>query len=144
MTTVKDYSYGVVPVMKVEGEWRVFLIHQISRKGDRFWTFPKGHPEAGESEVETALRELREETGISAVKLAENHTFTNSYTFTAEEAQIEKTVLYYLGYVTDEASTIQATEVAEAGWFAFMEAEAKLAHESNKKILKEVSIVLNT
>lgn len=43
---------------------KVLLICARDDDGKRFWSFPKGHQEDGESDVETAIRETREETGL--------------------------------------------------------------------------------
>ncbi|MDR2666293.1 MAG: NUDIX domain-containing protein [Endomicrobium sp.] len=48
----------------------VFLL--VNSKRSRLWGFPKGHVEKGESEFETATREIFEETGINKVKFIEN------------------------------------------------------------------------
>ena len=56
-----EESFGVVPVQKTENDWEVFLIQHI--KG-RYWGFPKGHAEAGETPIESAVRELKEETNL--------------------------------------------------------------------------------
>ena len=81
METKADVSYGVIPVIKEAGEWKVFLINQYGSAGDVYWTFPKGHPESGESPTDAALRELQEETGIELSELLEDHTYTQQYTY---------------------------------------------------------------
>ena len=81
METIKDYSYGVIPLLKEGNQWKVFLINQIPRRGSLFWTFPKGHPEDDETHKETALRELVEETGIIPDTVIEEKIFKQAYTF---------------------------------------------------------------
>ena len=56
-------SCGVIPCRRREGRNEYLLLFQ---RGSRTWSFPKGHMEAGETEFDTALRELREETGLTA------------------------------------------------------------------------------
>jgi len=138
MQTIKDYSYGVVPVLKEGDQWKVFLIHQIPRQGTLFWTLPKGHPEDGESHVQTALRELQEETGIVPDRLDDYKKFEQHYTFKHEDQSIEKQVVYYLGYVSSTQYTVQIDEVKEAGWFTFDEASEKITHDIARGLLTEV------
>ena len=57
-----EHSCGIV----LFHENKVLL---LKYKGGGHWDFPKGHIENNESETETALRELKEETGISEVTL---------------------------------------------------------------------------
>lgn len=57
-------SCGVIVSRQTEGEREFLLLFQ---RFSQSWSFPKGHMEAGETEMETALRELREETGLTAV-----------------------------------------------------------------------------
>ena len=59
-------SCGVIPFQQNGGERKYLILLQTNN----CWSFPKGHMEAGESEEETALRELREETGLHARLIA--------------------------------------------------------------------------
>lgn len=56
-------SCGVLPWRAVDGE-REYLI--VFEQFSQCWSLPKGHMEAGETEADTALRELFEETGLTA------------------------------------------------------------------------------
>jgi ADP-ribose pyrophosphatase YjhB (NUDIX family) len=58
-----DRAAGGLVVDRVDGVDRIVVVHR-SRYDD--WTLPKGHLDAGETWVEAALREVREETGIVA------------------------------------------------------------------------------
>lgn len=55
-------SCGVIPYRWRNGEKEYLILLQTNH----CWSFPKGHMEAGETEVRTALRELFEETGLRA------------------------------------------------------------------------------
>lgn len=56
-------SCGVIPYRKVGSEKEYLIIYE---QFSQCWSLPKGHMEAGETEVQTALRELAEETGLTA------------------------------------------------------------------------------
>jgi len=56
---VHALSAGVIPVRFVDGEPRYLLLRAY-----RYWDFPKGELEPGESPLSAALREVREETGL--------------------------------------------------------------------------------
>lgn len=138
METKKDEAFGIIPVSKVDGEWRVFLIHQISRHGDTFWAFPKGHSEAGEGPLDAAQRELHEETGLTPATIDEHCVFTEYYVFEADGAAVEKTVTYYLGYIESLESKLQAKEVSEGEWLGFEDAKERLTHESKRELVDEL------
>lgn len=139
METKTDFSYGVVPLYKEDGIWQVLVIHQISYRGDSFWIFPKGHAEAGESPHHTALRELKEETGVGLVDLEPATSFSISYSFKHENIQIDKTVEYFLGYCADIHTNItQPQEVKELRWCTFAEACSLVTHKNTKDVLQQV------
>lgn len=144
MQTIDDISYGVIPLHKDGGGWNVFLINQISRRGDMYWTFPKGHPEENETPTETALRELKEETGMSTTNLDTKKVYEQTYDFVHEETFVHKKSLYYLGFIENCVCTLQQEEVKDAGWFTFKEAEEKLTHAQAKVMLKEVERDITT
>ena len=58
-----EKSCGVLPYRMVNGQQEFLLVFETYSK---CWSLPKGHVEAGETDVQTALRELYEETGLTA------------------------------------------------------------------------------
>jgi len=92
----------------------------LMRHRDR-WDLPKGHCEAGESLVETALRETHEETGISAddISLIAGFSFSLQYPVTYASPQVvsfTKKVTYFLGWITT-ARPVRCTEHEGYEWF---------------------------
>lgn len=88
-------SCGVVVFRQAAGEREFLLLFQ---RFSQSWSFPKGHMEAGETEQETALRELREETGLSVV-LTPNRRAVVEYDLSPH---IRKQVVYFLGETEGE------------------------------------------
>ena len=106
-------------VLIVRGEpIREFL---LMRHADR-WDLPKGHVDPGETEVQCALRELHEETGIPAadVELVDRFRFTTHYAVRAKKtgAQYDKTLVIFLGRLKREVP-ILLTEHIGYEWFAW-------------------------
>lgn len=130
----KDQSYGIVPLLKTENDYKLLLVQHISGK----WSFPKGHPESGESEIETARRELFEETGLENAKLFEGAIFEEKYYFMIENVLIHKFVKYFLGIVTVTEVKIQESEIQDYAWVTFKEALNKISFKEGKRIIKEV------
>jgi len=92
----------------------------LMRHRDR-WDLPKGHCEAGESLVETALRETHEETGIAAgdISLIAGFSFSLQYPVTYASPQVvsfTKKVTYFLGWITT-ARSVRCTEHEGYKWF---------------------------
>ncbi|MEN9920754.1 MAG: hypothetical protein RL538_647 [Candidatus Parcubacteria bacterium] len=143
METKTDISYGVVPLYKDEGEWKVLIVHQISYRGDDFWILPKGHAEEDESPLEAARRELEEETGVSAVDIKETPTFEINYSFIHEGVRIEKAVIYFLGICESRDVNIsQPQEIKELRWCAFDEAVTLVTHDNSRDVLAKAKNAL--
>ena len=114
-------SCGVVP-FRWNGMEREFLI-LLQTNG--CWSFPKGHMDAGETEEQTALRELREETGLAA-ELLPNARAELSYDVSPVT---KKQVVLFLGETAGELS-IQKSEVKEYRWVSENELKAYLFPDS--------------
>lgn len=102
--------------------------------------FPKGHTEYGETEQENALREVLEETGITAQLM---YDFRQEYTFTTLENSI-KTGAFFLAYYNYKESILQETEIDEEYLLPYEKAYEMLNWEQDKIILKKAHAVLNT
>lgn len=91
----------------------------LMQKPNRF-DLPKGHMEAGESEWECAMRELREETGIeaSAIEIDKKFRFIDTYSASYErfgKEVVEKTVVIFLGWLKQDV-TIKLSEHSGFQW----------------------------
>ncbi|MFC1600172.1 bis(5'-nucleosyl)-tetraphosphatase [Patescibacteria group bacterium] len=100
------------------------------------WDFVKGHVEPDESETETALRELEEESGISEVEVVDGFREEMHYFFKHEEQLISKTVVYFLGRVGDKEIEI-SHEHQNFDWLPFKEAKERLTFKNAKEILEK-------
>ncbi|MEX0931066.1 MAG: NUDIX domain-containing protein, partial [Candidatus Paceibacterota bacterium] len=138
MQTKYDYSYGVIPIYKIDNDWRVLVVQQYGSKGDLYWGFPKGHKEEGETDTCAAVRELKEETNITLTSLDDSRVFEQLYTFTNGEMHVKKKVIYYIGKAESEGMVLQTNELATAEWCSFPKARELLTHEGTRKMFDRV------
>lgn len=101
-------SCGVLPWRMINGELEYLIVFQ---QFSRSWSLPKGHMEAGETETETALRELFEEAGLTA-KLDAHQFATIEYPISPIA---RKQVVIFPGQVTG-TPRIHAGEIADFKW----------------------------
>lgn len=138
---LEDFSCGVIPYRVVAGTHEFLLIQHKAGH----WAFPKGHPEEGESYLETARRELEEETGIGRVEIDEGHRFEEAYVFTKRSGkQVSKRVVYFLGEVgTGHSVRLQASEVSDYAWDDRDRARERMTFEEGRALLDEVLAYLD-
>jgi 8-oxo-dGTP pyrophosphatase MutT (NUDIX family) len=134
---IEEKSCGIIPFQVVDDD---FLFLVLKYKAGHF-EFPKGHVEEGESEVETAKREMHEETGISEVLLIEGFREEIHYTFVFDHQPISKTVVFFCGQV-GEMSVFLSHEHLEAHWLKYNEARKMLSFETAKRLLDKAMIFL--
>ncbi len=142
LTPMTEHSYGIIPFIKTNEGYKVFLIHQYGSGGDMLWTFPKGRPEEGEAPIQTALRECKEEADLEPIKVYEETPLHNSYSFVRKGDAVDKTSTYYVGIVEKEAFTVQPEEVKEAGWFTIVEARERITFPDYKQMLDEAVAIV--
>ena len=125
-----EKSCGAGIFRQGEDGWCVLLIRHT--KG-RHISFPKGHVEPGETESQTAEREILEETGLS-VRVDRRYRAENRYNIRPDT---QKLVVIFTA-VTDQAEiTPQPEEIAEAFWLPVEEAAAKLTYDRDRKIMRD-------
>lgn len=131
----KEESFGVIPLSKKSGEWRVFL---IQHKKGRYWGFPKGHAEPGETPEQAAFRELKEETNLDIVHRLREEPFVEQYQFLKKGVRVEKRVVYFAAEVGGTVR-LQQEEIQDGIWVPFPEALSKVTHTEGKTILSQIA-----
>ena len=104
---------------------KVLLISSKDENGNIFWSFPKGHQEAGETDFETAIRETKEETNLD-VEIIDDKPIMTSHLVKNDTAN--KTVLLFLSKLVTKGQQIQAQEdeVENIEWVNFIKADKYL------------------
>jgi len=111
----------------------------LSCSKEGFWGFPKGHTEVGETEEETALREIREETGIDAVLLPGFRTTDAHPHIRPNKPPVMKYMVYFLAEYCGQIPKTQESEVSELRLVSYDDAMALFQFESSKRILAEAN-----
>ena len=129
-----EQSFGVVPIYRKGNDLKFLLIQHNAGH----WAFPKGHADVGETEIQTARRELREETGVGDVMLITSPPFEEHYRVNRKGQPREKLVRYWIGYVRDLRVRMQETEVQAYKWATLAEARQLITYTQSRKLLEEV------
>lgn len=117
----------------------IFLIHQTERNE---WTLPKGGILEGETKVEAANREIREETGYKNIEVVDKKPlFVHNYSFThpVTKEKIEKTVTFFLFKLLNNQSSNTEEMIEEklsGTWFSYKDALKKVSFEELKTVIK--------
>lgn len=123
----KEKSCGCIII----NDNKVLLVYEKNRN---FWGFPKGHTEENENEIQTALREVKEEVGLD-VEIISDKRYKLHYIIRDE---IDKTVILYLATPINSNITKQESEIQEANWFSYSDAINTLTFDHTKELFKEV------
>jgi len=111
----------------------LFLLLASNKRG--VWCLPKGLIEEGEDEVTTAMREVREETGVSRVKL-HGKLGAIKYQFGFRAKTYDKTVHFFL-FETDQADAKVGTEHDAMEWMLYEKALHTLSYPNEKEMLSK-------
>ena len=134
----EQYSAGIIPYRKKDGVIEYLLLHY--QKGH--WDFPKGKIETGETKEVTALRELKEETGLRAhIKPGFEASF--SYFFKVDKDLIHKTVWFFIGEVIGDSSVILSHEHQGFLWLPYDKALKQLTYQNARDVLLKVHGVVS-
>lgn len=116
---------------------------RIGKRLPGHWDFPKGHVEQGETEIETASREVAEETGITQLRLVPSFREVIRYFFVKEEKKVFKEVVFYLAQ-SQTTHVILSEEHLGYTWLPFDEALETLTYKNAKGILTKAHGFLET
>lgn len=103
------------------------------RRSDGTWVFPKGQPDGDETLVETALREVREETGLQVRAISPLGQV--EYWFAAGPERVRKAVHFYLMEPTGGDTSLHDHEYDEVRWVPVGEARRMLTFDTYREVL---------
>jgi bis(5'-nucleosidyl)-tetraphosphatase len=128
----RERSAGFV-VTTTEGGGRRYLL--LRHRNDGHWAFPKGRIEDGESEVDAAVREIREETGIDDIEPIPSFRVESAYSFERNGRRIEKRVAYFMAEVRS-TKVFLSSEHMESRWLSASDAARLLTYDESRRVLE--------
>lgn len=114
---------------------RVLLVHRPAYDD---WSFPKGKQDPGETLEQTALREVREETGLDCRIIRGLAILRYNYRTRSKGRLRPKAVHYFLMKPVSGVVQVPGEEVDLAEYFDFDEAARKLSYEQDRRLLDEL------
>ena len=131
----KEKSCGAVIYKYIDNELFILLLkHNLGH-----WSFAKGHVEDSETEQETAIREIKEETNLDVTI---NSDFRYVITYSPYEGAI-KDVVYFLATTNSNNIKTQQSEISEIKWFKYEDAISMITYEDGRKVLMKAIEFLN-
>ena len=125
-----EKSCGAIVYRRFHGNTEILLIRHIK---SGYWSFPKGHVENGETEVETATREIKEETNIDVLI---DSGFRETVSFSPRR-DTSKTVVYFVAKALNNDTKPQLEEISEIRWVEIGQAASHLTYDNDKLIVNK-------
>ena len=134
---MQEKSCGMILFDRLKNPTQVLLI----KHNAGHWSFPKGHCEKDETEIETALRETKEETGIKGMVINKSLRYTSHYTLSNGNT---KEVVFFVGLRVSGVLTPQMSEVKQVTWIPIKKAFHVITHMQDRMLLNKVLEDLKT
>ncbi len=125
-----EKSCGAIVYRKFHGNTEILLIRHIK---SGYWSFPKGHVERDETEAETAVREIKEETNIDVLI---DTGFRETVSFSPRRDTI-KNVVYFVAKALNHDTRPQLEEISETRWIEIGQAISHLTYENDKLVVSK-------
>ena len=121
---------------KHHGNTEILLIKHV-RSG--CWSFPKGHMEQGEDEIQTAIREIKEETNIDVS--IDDASFREVVVFNPRR-DITQEVVYFLARAVSFECERQEEEISDVRWVEIGQTSAFLSYDNDRLLINKAKAFL--
>lgn len=111
----------------------------VKNNNGRYWSFPKGHIEKGETEKQTAIREIKEETGLD-VQIIDGFREVSDY---CPFGKIRKRVVFFLAQTFSDNVKIQESEIDSFIWVDLQQAKRKCSYDNDLRVIDKAEIYIN-
>jgi 8-oxo-dGTP pyrophosphatase MutT (NUDIX family) len=136
----KEVSAGGVVYRRADDGIEIVLASRRTRRGELAWGLAKGGIEEGESHEEAAVREVQEETGLTAE--IEASLGETKYFYVWEETRIRKTVHFFLMRHTGGDPADHDDEMEEIRWFPLERAMKRAAYRGEREVIGRAAELL--
>jgi 8-oxo-dGTP pyrophosphatase MutT (NUDIX family) len=140
LPTTREVSAGGVVYRRVDDGIEVVLASRRTRRGQLAWGLAKGGIEEGETREQAAVREVREETGLTAD--IEADLGDTKYMYVWEDVRIRKTVHFFLMRHTGGDIDDRDDEMEEIRWFPLERAMKRAAYRGERDVLQRAAELL--
>ena len=134
---IEETSAGIVLFRKEDSKILFLLLHYPSGH----WDFVKGKMEEGESTHETAIRETREETGITDITFSDNFEEWIEYNFQFQGELVHKKVVFFLAETKTKEVKI-SHEHLDYTWMDYNTSMEKTTFDNAKTVLTKAQMLL--
>lgn len=128
-----EKSCGAVILYK-DKSTNEYMVLLVKNHNGRFYSFPKGHVELHESEKQTAVREVKEETNLD-VRILDGFREVSDY---CPFGKIRKRVVFFLATTKNNHIKIQESEIDSYTWVPLKEAEKGCTYDNDRRIIHKV------
>ena len=132
MQEISERSAGIVLFREEDSRKMFLLLHYPSGH----WDFVKGRIEKGEQEKQAAIRETKEETGITDVEFIDGFEEKIHYSYQYDGKLVRKEVVFFLG-MTKTSTVTLSDEHLDHIWLEYDDAYSKTTYQNAKGLLKK-------
>ena len=131
-----EKSCGGIIFYKTRQNTKILL---VKNNNGRYWSFPKGHIEDGETEQETAIREIKEETGLDVTLVSDFREISEYCPF----GKIRKRVVFFLARAFTDNVKIQEEEIDSYIWVDLQQARKLCSYDNDLRIIEKAETTIH-
>ena len=125
-----EKSCGAIVIYRNGDDYYTLLVRNHN---GRNYSFPKGHVEKGETEQQTAVREVKEETGLD-IEIIDSFREVADY---CPFGRIKKRVVFFMAQTFSDKVTIQEEEIDSCIWVDLNEAHRRCTYENDLRVIRK-------
>ena len=131
-----EKSCGAIVIYRDGKSYKILLVRNHN---GRNYSFPKGHVEKGETEQQTAIREVKEETGLD-IEIIDSFREVADY---CPFGKIKKRVVFFMAQTFSDRVTLQEEEIDSYIWVDLFEAHHRCTYDNDLRVIRKAKENLN-
>lgn len=130
LSCLYEKSCGAIVIYRSGSRYKILLVRNHN---GRNYSFPKGHVEKGETEQQTAIREVKEETGLD-IEIIDSFREVADY---CPFGKIRKRVVFFMAQTMSDKVHIQEEEIDSYIWVDLEEAHHRCTYDNDLRVIRK-------